>query len=143
MSRKIAGRSRRAPGDGKRTCRVAVRYTPGELAKVEAAAAREGLVTAAWLGDAGLVLADPAPAGRGAARASREELDCLVQATEKVRRVGFLFNQVVATMHATGRVSPAIEHVAARVWQKVAELDDATMAVAPRQKVPRRKARRR
>ena len=117
---------------------MAVRYTPGELAKVEAAAAREGLVTAAWLGEAGLVLADPAPADRGAARASREELDCLVQATEKVRRVGFLFNQVVATMHATGRVSPAVEHVAVRVWQKVAELDDATMAI-----VPRRKARRR
>jgi len=143
MTKKIAGRSRRAPGDGKRTCRVAVRYTPGELAEVAAAAAREGPVTAAWLGNAGLALAGPPPAGRPAVRASREELDRLVQATEKVRRVGYLLNQVVATMHATGRVSLAIEHVAARVWQKVAELDDATMAVAPRQKVPRRKARRR
>jgi hypothetical protein len=138
MTRKIAGRSRRAPAGGKRTCRVAVRYTPGELEKVAAAATREGLVTAAWLGDAGLALSDPAPVGRRAAGASREELDCLVQATEKVRRVGYLLNQVVATMHSTGRVSPAVERVAARVWQKVAELDDATMAV-----VGRRKARRR
>ncbi len=118
---------------------MAVRYTPGELAKVEAAAAREGLVTAAWLGEAGLALADPAPAGREAARASREELDRLVQATEKVRRVGYLLNQVVATMHSTGRVSAAIERVAVLVWEKVEQLDDATMAVRPRRKARRRR----
>jgi hypothetical protein len=137
--KKIAGRSRRAPGDGRRTCRVAVRYTPGELALVEAAAAREGLVIAAWLGNAGLALAGPHPAGRPGARASREELDLLVQATEKVRRVGYLLNQVVATMHSTGRVSAAIERVAVLVWEKVEQLDDATMAVRPRRKARRRR----
>jgi hypothetical protein len=127
MTKKIADRSRRAPGDGKRTCRVAVRYTPGEFAQVEAAAEREGLVTAAWLGGAGLALSDPeAPVGR----ASREELDRLVDATEKVRRAGVLLNQVVATMHATGQVRPVVEYIAVRVWQKVEQLDDAAIAVA-------------
>jgi hypothetical protein len=127
MTRKIAERSRRAPGDGKRTCRVAVRYSPSELAQVDAAAEREGLLTAAWLGRAGLALSDPgAPAGRS----SREELDRLVDATEKVRRVAVLLSQVVATMRAIGQVRPVVEYIAVKVWQKVDELDDATIAVA-------------
>lgn len=130
MTKKIAERSRRAPGGGRRTCRLAVRYTPAEMARVEAAAAREGLVTAAWLGNAGLELSDPDPQGRAAGHASREELDRLTQATEKVRRAGYLLNQVVRTMHATGQVSVAIEYVAAKVWEKVTELDDAAVAVA-------------
>jgi hypothetical protein len=138
MTKKSAGRSRRAPGDGKRTCRVAVRYTPGELAQVEAAAEREGLLTAAWLGGAGLVLSDPDP-GAPAGRASREELDRLVDATEKVRRAGVLLNQVVATMHATRQVRPVVEYIAVKVWQKVEQLDDAAIALAG----PLRKARRR
>jgi hypothetical protein len=128
MTKKSATRSRRAPGDGKRTCRVAVRYTPCELAKVEAAAAREGLVTAAWLGGAGLTLSDLQ--ARQVAVASREELDDLVDATEKVRRAGVLLNQVVRTMHVTGQVNASIEYIAVKVWDRVQELDDAVMAVA-------------
>lgn len=128
MTRKSADRCRRAPGDGKRTCRVAVRYTPSEVAQVEAAAAREGLVTAAWLGNVGLALADPQ--GRPIARASQEELDDLVDATEKVRRAGVLLNQVVRTMHATGQVNTTIEYIALKVWERVQSLDDAAMVVA-------------
>jgi hypothetical protein len=127
MTKKSAARSRRAPGDGKRTCRVAVRYTPGEVAKVEAAAAGEGLVTAAWL-VVGLALSDPQ--GRHATGASREALDDLVDATEKVRRAGVLLNQVVRTMHATGQVNTTIEYIAVKVWERVQKLDDAVMAVA-------------
>jgi len=128
MTKKSAARSRRAPGDGKRTCRVAVRYTPGEVAKVEAAAAGEGLVTAAWLGVVGLALSDPQ--GRHATGASREALDDLVDATEKVRRAGVLLNQVVRTMHATGQVNATIEYIAVKVWERVQKLDDAATAVA-------------
>jgi hypothetical protein len=109
---------------------VAVRFSGSEWAQVEAAAEREGLVTAAWLGNAGLELSGPDPQGRAAVHASREELNRLTQATEKVRRVGYLLNQVVRTMHATGQVSVTIEYVAAKVWEKVAELDDAAVAVA-------------
>lgn len=137
MTKKSAERSRRAPGDGKRTCRVAVRYTPDEIEQVGAAAAREGLVTAAWLGNVGLGLSDPH--GRPAALASREELDDLVDATEKVRRAGVLLNQVVKTMHATGQVNSAIELIAVKVWERVEKLDDAAMAIAG----PALKARRR
>ncbi len=128
MTKNLSPRSRRAPGDGKRTCRVAVRYTQNEIAQVEAAAAREGLVTAAWLGNAGLALSGQR--SRLAAQATREELDDLVDATEKVRRAGVLLNQVVRTMHATGQVNDAIERIAAKVWQRVEKLDDAAMAVA-------------
>lgn len=128
MTKKSATRSRRAPGDGKRTCRFAVRYTPGEAAKVEAAAEREGLVTAAWLGGAGLTMADLR--ARHATAASREELDDLVDATEKVRRAGVLLNQVVRTMHVTGQVNASIEYIAVKVWDRVQKLDDAATAVA-------------
>jgi hypothetical protein len=128
MTKKSATRSRRAPGDGKRTCRIAVRYTPGEVADVDAAAAREGMVTAAWLGVVGLALSDPH--GGRAAGTSREELDDLVDATEKVRRAGVLLNQVVRTMHATGQVNESIEYIAVKVWERVQKLDDAAMAVA-------------
>lgn len=128
MTKKSADRSRRAPGDGKRTCRVAVRYTPSEVAQVEAAAGREGLVTAAWLGSVGLALSDPQ--GRPPVRASQEELDELVDATEKVRRAGVLLNQVARTMHATGQLNSTIEYVAVKVWETVQRLDDAAMAVA-------------
>jgi hypothetical protein len=141
MTKKIAERSRRAPGDGKRTCRVAVRYTPGELALVEAAATREGLVTAAWLGNAGLALASPH--GRRAAHASQEELDRLVDATEKVRRVGVLLNQVVATMHSIREVRPVVEVIAVRVWEKVQALDDAAIVVSDPALRRSRKVRRR
>ena len=100
MTKKIAGRSRRRPGDGKRNNRVAVRYTSGELARVEAEAVREGMVTAAWLGNAGLALARSH--GRTGTRVSQEELDRLVDATEKVRRAGVLLNQVVVSIDLAG-----------------------------------------
>ena len=96
---------------------MAVRYTPSEVAQVEAAAAREGLVTAAWLGSVGLALSDPH--GRPAVRASHEGLDDLVDATEKVRRVGVLLNQVVRTMHVTGQVNTSIEYIAVKVRERV------------------------
>jgi hypothetical protein len=137
MTKNLSARSRRAPSDGKRICRVAVRYTQSEIAQVEAAATREGLVTAAWLGNAGLALSGQP--GRLPAQATREELDDLVDATEKVRRAGVLLNQVVRTMHATGQVNGAVERIAAKVWQRVEKLDDAAMAVAG----PALKARRR
>jgi hypothetical protein len=134
--RHAAPRSRRAPAEAKRTSRVAVRFTPAQLAEVDAAAARDGLLTAAWLGNVGLAQADPC-ASRTDDHASREELDKLAQATEKVRRAGVLLNQVVKTMHATGQVRPVIEHIAVKVWQAVEELDDATMAIAARRNARR------
>jgi hypothetical protein len=130
MTRKTAGRSRRAPGDGKRDQRLAIRFSRAELAKIDAVAEREGMLTAAWAGQAVLGMADPGR--RPAGRASREELELLKDATEKVRRAGVLLNQAVATMHSTGQIRPVLEHIAVRVWKKVEELDDATLAVVPR-----------
>jgi hypothetical protein len=127
MTKKIAERSRRAPGDGKRNYRVAVRFTESELARIEVRAVSEGLVTAAWVGIAALAMADPEAA---AGHASREELDDLVAATEQVRRAGYLLNQAVMTMHALKQVRPAVEFLAVRVWQRVEALDEAAIAVA-------------
>lgn len=127
MTRKTAERSRRAPGDGKRTRKTAVRFSAGEWARVEAAAEREGLVTAAYIGVAALAMADPQEA---AGHASRAELDALTEAAEQLRRIGYLLNQAVMTMHATGQVRPVVEHIAIRVWEKVEVLDDAALAVA-------------
>ena len=85
MTKRIAERSRRAPGDGKRDIRVAVRLTRSEHAKIEAQAKAEGLVTAAYIGIAALAMADPQEA---AGHASRAELDALTDATEQLRRIG-------------------------------------------------------
>lgn len=127
MTRKIAVRSRRAPGDGKRDHKTAVRFSAGEWAQVEAAAEREGLVTAAYIGIAALAMADPQEA---AGHASRAELDALTDATEQLRRVGYLLNQVVMTMHALRQVRPVVERIAILVWERVEVLDDAALAVA-------------
>jgi hypothetical protein len=127
MTRKIAERSRRAPGDGKRDRKVAVRFTGSEWAQVEAAAEREGLVIAAYIGIAALAMADPEEA---AGHASREELDVLTDAAEQLRRIGYLLNQAVMTMHTLRQVRPVIEHIAIRVWERVEVLDDAVLAVA-------------
>jgi hypothetical protein len=127
MTRKIAERSRRAPGDGKRDCKVAVRFTVGEHAKLEAAAEAEGLVLAAYVGVAALAMADPEEA---AGHATRAELRALADATEQVRRAGHLLNQVVRTMHTLGQVRPEVGYIAARVWARVEALDEAVLAVA-------------
>lgn len=127
MTRKIAERSRRAPGDGKRNIRVAVRLTRSEFEQIEAKAKAEGLVTAAYIGIAALAMADPQEA---AGHASRAELDALTEATEQLRRIGYLLNQIVMTMHALRQVRPVVEHIAIRVWERVEVLDDAALAVA-------------
>jgi hypothetical protein len=127
MTRKIAERSRRAPGAGKRDHKTAVRFSAGEWARVEAAAKREGLVTAAFIGIAALAMADPQEA---AGHASRAELDALTEATEQLRRIGYLLNQIVMTMHALKQVRPIVERIAIRVWERVEVLDDAALAVA-------------
>jgi hypothetical protein len=136
MTRKIAERSRRAPGDGKRDCKVAVRFTAGEHARLEAAAEAEGLVLAAYVGVAALAMADPEEA---AGHASREELRALIAAADQVRRAGHLLNQVVRTMHTLGQVRPEVEHITARVWARVEALDDAVIAAAGPLRAKRRR----
>ena len=130
MTKKIAGRSRRAPGGGRRTCRVAVRYTPAELAKVEAAAAREGLVTAAWLGNAGLALADPDPPGGPRARQPGGTRP--PGAGHREGPPGRLPAQPGRRDDALHRAGQRRDRAGRRAGrEKVEELDDATMAVAP------------
>jgi len=138
MTRKTARRSRRAPGDGKRDYKVAVRFTADEHAKLEAAAEAEGLVLAAYVGIAVLAVADPEEA---AGHASRAELRALIGATEQVRMAGHLLNQVVRTMHTLGQVRPEVGYIAARVWAQVEALDDAVLAVAGPLRVKRRRRR--
>lgn len=127
MTMKRAGRSRRAPGNGRRDYRVAVRFTGGEFARIDARARAEGLLTAAWIGVAAMAMADPRAA---AGHATREELDKLIAATEQVRRAGHLLNQAVLTMQALGQVRPSVQYITDRVWESVQVLDDATVAVA-------------
>jgi hypothetical protein len=127
MTKKAAERSRRAPGDGKRDRKVAVRFTESEWARIEARARAMGLVTAAYVGVAAVAMADPEAA---AGHASREELDKLTAATEQVRRASSALNQAVRTMRALKQVRPAVELITVRVWEKVEALDDALIAVA-------------
>jgi hypothetical protein len=115
---------------------VAVRFTEGEYARIEARAKSEGLVTAAWIGVAALAAADPEVA---AGQASRAELDALVDAAEQVRRVGYLLNQAVMTMHTLKQARPAVERIAIRVWARVEALDDAALAVAGPLRAKRRR----
>ena len=93
-----------------------------EWARIDAAAARENLKMAAYIGMAALAAADPEVA---ADRASRSELDALTAATEQLRRIGYLLSQLVMTMRALGEVRPVVEHVADRVWSRLDVLDGA------------------
>jgi len=128
MTKKTAVRSRRAPGSGKRDLKVVARFTVSEWSLVDAAAEREGLVLAAWVANAALVMANPQ--ARHPTQASREQLDLLIEASERLRRAAVTLNQVVRTMHHLQQVRPVVEYVTVRVWEKVQALDDATLAVA-------------
>lgn len=126
MTKKRAGRSRRAPADGKRDHRVAVRFTEAELARIDARAEAEGLLNAAWIGIAALAMADRDVA---AGRASQEEINKLTAAVEQARRAGCALNQAVMTMRALGQFRPSVQYIADRVWHSVRCLDDAVVAV--------------
>jgi hypothetical protein len=138
MTRKSADRSRRPPGDGNRDRKVAVRFTVSEWARIDTAAAREGLVAAAYIGMAALAAADPEVA---AGQASRAELDALTVATEQLRRVGYLLDQLIMTMRALQEVRPAVEHIANLVWARVDVLDGAVVAIARSLRARRRRRR--
>ena len=136
MTRKSAERSRRAPGDGKRDHEVTVRFTASELARIDAAAARENLKTASYIGMAALAAADPEVA---ADWASRAELDALTAATEQLRRIGYLLSQLVMTMRALGEVRPVVEHVADLIWSRLDALNDAVNIVSMSMRARRRR----
>lgn len=95
---------------------------------INAEAARDRMVAAAWAGEILLAAADPdRPALEG--RASREELDAVVQATEMVRRVGYLLNQFAAGFHSTGTLPEGFTRVTDLAWRVVTRLDDEVSAL--------------
>lgn len=128
MTLRSAPRSRRAPADGKRDHRVAVRFSAEEMARVDAAAARDRMVASAWAGEIILAAADPdGPLTAG--RALREEKDAVLHATEVVRKVGYLLNQAVAAFHATGTPPEELTRITALTWRVVTRLDDEVHAL--------------
>lgn len=100
-----------------------VRFTDAELEAVEAASAKDGLVLASWLAEAGLTVADTEqPMAEG--RATRAELDVLEKSVYQVSKVGNLLNQQMAAFHRTGEPPEDLAWITRQTWQKVARLDD-------------------
>lgn len=105
-----------------------VRFTDAELDMVETASAKDGLVLASWIAEAALALADPeAPMTEG--RATRAELDVVQQATQVVKRNGYLFNQAVAALNATGEAPEELIQYGELTWRSVARLEDEVIAL--------------
>jgi hypothetical protein len=111
---------------------VATKFNDAEMAAIEAAAARDGLAVAAWLGRAGIDAATGA--GVPASRMQLDALKALQDATEQTRMAGRLFNQAVARLNSTGVAGPELRRYADNVTRTVKALENASVAVA--RKIP-------
>ena len=124
--------SRRRHGDVRRQFRLTAWYTRDELEKVRYAAAAAGMAPAAWLAKLGTSAAEAAAGGRaGAAAADAPDVvAAMSQATSLARRLGYLLNQAVAKLNATGEHSADLEACAAAVARAVHRMESATLTAA-------------
>jgi len=127
--RSAAPGSRRRHGDARRERRLTVWYSEAELEAVRCAAAQRKMAPAAWLAKLGT---DAAGGGEAGGRALAGEVADAVagmsDATEVARRIGYLFNQAVAKLHALGVHSPDLEASAGVVARAVRRMEKATLA---------------
>jgi hypothetical protein len=123
------GRKRRYR-HGPRARGVYVRYDEEEFAVLAAAAARAGLATTAYVGEASLAAArgsDP-PATSVLYQLGEE----MMAARRQVRRYGNNVNQAIAALHSTGQAPDWLAVAARRCDEAVARLDAAVAALVRR-----------
>lgn len=139
------GPTRRARAKGGRPHEVRVTYSELEMALVLAAAQRDGVAAASWVGDAA-VRAARTPEQRAAAHGWGEVMQELMvpraelmAARQLLRNIGVNLNAVAATANSTGALAPqaatvvqlagravdGVDVVVARVEGAVARLDAA------------------
>jgi hypothetical protein len=123
-------RRKRQYRHGPRARGVYVRYDDGEFAVLEAAAARAGLATTAYVGEASVA------AARGTTPPTTSVLyqlaEEMIAARRQVRRYGANVNQAVAALHSTGQAPDWLAAAARRCDQAVQTLDAAVAAIVRR-----------
>lgn len=109
---------------------VKVKLSAAEKASMAAAAEREGLALAAYLGQAGMDRAEhravPVPA------LQQEMLTVLLRAESLVSRAGANVNQAVARFHATGQPGLDLEAAVAYCARVARHLEEAAELVRRR-----------
>jgi hypothetical protein len=132
--RSAAPGSRRPHGDVRRERRLTAWFTDAELGEIRLEAARRGMAPAAWLAKLGTDTASAPEGGEASGRplagSAADAAADMSAATEVARRIGYLFNQAVAALHATGVHSPALEASAASVARAVRRMEAATLRTA-------------
>lgn len=145
------GPTRRARAQGGRPHEVRVTYSTAEMDLVVAAAQRDGVALASWVGDAAVRAArTPEQRVAGGWGAAMQELMVprqeLMDARRLLRNIGVNLNTVAATANATGALAPqalsvvrlagravgGVDAALARIEAAVARLD-AAVAEARRQ----------
>ncbi len=115
---------------GPRAHGVYVRYDEEEFAALQAAAARSGLATTAYVGEASLAAArGSTPPATSLLYQLAEEM---VTARRQVRRFGANVNQAVAALHSTGQAPDWLGAATRRCDQAVESLDAAVAAIVRR-----------
>jgi hypothetical protein len=129
--RSTAPGSKRRHGDVRRTHRLTIWYTEDELEAVRAEAAKHGMAPAAYLAKLGTDTAAAAAAGRAGIPASAPDvIAAIADAAGLARRLGYLLNQPVARLNATGEHSPDLEAAAAAVARAVTRMEAAALRAA-------------
>lgn len=120
--------SKRRHGDARRDRKVTALFNDGELAALRAEAARRGMMPAAMLAQLGT----DAAAGRIGAGpdGAADVVAAMSTSTSLARRLGYLLNQAVARLHATGEHSPTLDASADAVARSVAQMEADTLRAA-------------
>jgi hypothetical protein len=114
----------------RRRHRLTAWYTEDELDKVRHAAAAAGMAPAAWLAKLGTSAAEGRAEGAASAADVADAVAAMSGAAALARRLGYLFNQAVAKLNATGEHSPDLEASAAAVARAVRRMESATLRAA-------------
>ncbi|GHE46448.1 hypothetical protein CP980_34960 [Streptomyces vinaceus] len=123
MTADVGGRRRERESGERRSERVGVAFTPAELAVVRAAAGREGMSVAGWVGLQAMAVAQHVLVPVSADRA--DVLRELVKARAGLREIAVRLNELGGDGTAVG----ALEEVLAEARGAVVRVDAATVAV--------------
>jgi hypothetical protein len=125
--RPVVRRREREVG-GPRNNRFLLSYNDAELAIVRAAAERDNIALASWVGTAALDVAKEILVPVSAD--TKDVLQELIQSRSQLRRIGNNLNQVAHVLNADGMVTDAqLEVVLQRVDDAVKRVDEATLQV--------------
>ena len=122
----MASQSRRRHSPDRRSCRVAITFTPRELTRVQEAAQRNGMAVAAWIGTGAVDRADGRSGdGRETGRISPDALAVLMELSRQLGWAGNLLNQAVRGLNATGQRPGRLAAYAARCMDVIDNADEA------------------